>query len=292
MIEKKDEAGIFIGITCDQYETGKEITDVIDEFLSRPEASTVESISIGNWGEAFERSSEEVVEYLVSVREKLPRLKSLFIGEIESEECEISWINQSDLSPLLEGFPRLEALRVRGSEMLRFSRLKHGSLKSLVIECGGLPKEVMEDITAGELPELERLELYLGEENYGFDGTLDDVRPLLEKGRFPKLKYLGLRNCRIADQVAAEVADAPVMEQLETLDLSLGTLGDEGAKALLKSGRVKKLKKLDLHFHYMTDEMIEKIKQLETQGVTVDVSHQQEAGEDDGEMCRYIAVSE
>ena len=82
-----------------------------------------------------------------------------------------------------------------------------------------------------ELAGIEHLELYLGTDDYGWDGSIDDVLPLLADDRFPRLKYLGLRDSEIADGVAQAVAKSPLLEKLDVLDLSLGTLGDEGAAA-------------------------------------------------------------
>jgi len=208
---------------------------------------------------------------------------------MESEDCEISWIVQSDLTPVLNAFPKLEELKIRGSVGLRLRELKHANLCKLVIECGGLGKAVLMDIINSDLPELRHLELYLGEDNYGFDGSITDIMPLLEIGRFPKLEYLGLRDSEIADEIAEAVAEASILDQVHTLDLSLGTLSDKGAEALFKSSKIRKLKKLDLHFHYMSGSMVAKIKTL---GISTDVSEQNEAEEYDGEAWRYIAVSE
>jgi hypothetical protein len=77
-----------------------------------------------------------------------------------------------------------------------------------------------------------------------------------------------------------------VLERLEVLDLSMGTLGDAGAAALLNSPAVRKLKKLDVHHHYCSDGMV---KRLEALGIEVDASDPEgESGPDD----RYVQVSE
>ncbi|MNW58055.1 hypothetical protein D3C74_358960 [compost metagenome] len=156
----------------------------------------------------------------------------------------------------------------------------------MIIICGGLPKEVLSSITHAKLPELRKLELYIGVDNYGFNGSIEDILPLLEKGLFPKLVYLGLKDSEIQDEIAKAAAEAPILDQLEILDLSEGTLSDEGAEALLASDKIKQLKHLDLSYHYMTDEMIRRWKQS---GISVDVSDQQQSDEDD---WRYPSLTE
>jgi hypothetical protein len=82
------------------------------------------------------------------------------------------------------------------------------------------------------------------------------------------------------------VATAPVLDHVRVLDLSLGTLGDVGAAALLASPAVARLQKLDIHHHYCSDEMVARLQGL---GIEVDASEQErEEDEDD----RYVAVGE
>lgn len=67
-------------------------------------------------------------------------------------------------------------------------------LRSLEIISGGLPTEVVEDILASDFPNLEKLVLYVGVEDYGFEADIEIFRPLFSKTRFPKLTYLGIVN--------------------------------------------------------------------------------------------------
>ena len=59
-----------------------------------------------------------------------------------------------------------------------------------------------------------------------------------------------------------------------------------GGEALLNSPGIKSLKRLDLHRHYLSDEMMKKLGQL---GIDVDVSDQQETRDEDH---RYVAIGE
>ncbi|MCL6662606.1 STM4015 family protein [Paenibacillus amylolyticus] len=273
-------------VSYDDYEDGIRMEKLIKELAAKPEASSLESLVIGDWGQAYENSPDEFMGALVESAPSFPSLKKLFIGEMGFEECEVSWIIQTNLTPLLCAFPELKSFSVMGSSDLSLEPLQHAKLEELIIICGGLPKEVLSSITHAELPELRKLELYLGVDNYGFDGSLEDVLPLLEKGLFPKLVYLGLKDSEIQDEIAKAAAQAPILDQLEILDLSQGTLSDEGAEALLASDKIKKLKHLDLSYHYMTNEMILRWNQS---GISIDVSDQQQSDEDD---WRYPSLTE
>ncbi|WP_153979796.1 STM4015 family protein [Paenibacillus xylanilyticus] len=273
-------------VSFDDYENGIRMENLIRELAANPEAGTLESLVIGDWGQAYESSPDEFMNVLIELAPSFRSLKKLFIGDMGFEECEVSWIIQTDLTPLLKAFPELKSFTVKGSSGLSLEPLQHAKLEELVIICGGLPQEVLSSITNAQLPELRKLELYLGVDDYGFDGSLEDVLPLLEQGRFPKLVYLGLKDSEIQDDIAKAVAQAPIVDQLEVLDLSQGTLSDEGAEALLASDKIKKLKHLDLSYHYMTDEMLIRWKRS---GLSVDVSDQQQSDEDD---WRYPSLTE
>jgi len=83
------------------------------------------------------------------------------------------------------------------------------------------------------------------------------------------------------------------------VDLSLGTLTDEGARVLLGAPVFRGLARLDLHHHYLSEEMAERVRaEFTASGVEVDVSAPREAEAEvdgyDGEthVHRYSAVSE
>jgi hypothetical protein len=280
-----------LSVSYDEAESGTTLVEKLGQFLADPLAGGVEALVIGAWGEvASGETSAPVVEALAAARDRLSRLRYLFFGDVSAEESEISWINQSDLSPLLEAYPKLEHLTVRGGTGLSLGTPRHARLRELVIQTGGLPRSVVHEVGSADLPALEHLELWLGAEDYGGDSTVEDLAPLLKAEGFPRLKYLGLKNSPSTDDIAAVVALAPVTARLEVLDLSMGTLGDEGAAALLGSPAVKRLRKLDIHHHYVSPGLVEKLKGL---GIEVDADDVQEPDDwGDGEMHRFNAVSE
>ncbi|GBG08273.1 hypothetical protein PAT3040_02845 [Paenibacillus agaridevorans] len=278
---------IKLKVEYDEYEDGKRIETELEKLAASPEGAALESLIIGDWGQAYENSSEDIVKALVEHKDRFPALRKLFIGDMSFEECEISWIVQSDLSPLLGAFPELQSLKIQGGNELVLSSLKHDKLEELIIISGGLGKDVLASIASAQLPNLRKLELYLGVDDYGFDGGLEDVLPLIEPDKFPKLTYLGLKNSEIQDEIALAVANAPILDRLETLDLSLGTLTDEGAEVLLASERIKGLKGIDLHYHYMSEEMV---KRWQQSGLPADVSDRQQS--DDDEDWRYPSITE
>ncbi|WP_030076451.1 STM4015 family protein [Streptomyces baarnensis] len=263
------------------------------DFLDSVDPAGVRALIIGQWGEAYEENSSVPIGLLIAAADRLTSLESVFIGDLEVEEAEITWIQQSDVTALLAAFPALTELGVRGGSELLFPPTKHERLRALTIQAGGLPVEVVRGVLDSELPALERLDLWLGVSAYEGDTNVSDLAPLLSGTRFPRLNHLGLRNSEIQNEIAAAVASAPVVAQLRVLDLSNGTLGDEGAAALLEGQPLTHLEALDLHHHFLSGAMEKRVRSaLEPHGVRVDLSEKCEPWGDRGVEGRYTAVSE
>lgn len=284
-----DPTGMIYRLSVD-YDAEEPFMVLLSRFFEDPNAGQVPGLVIGAWqGDEQDLSSESIVEALVAARESLTSLRALFLGDIISEENEISWIQQSDVTPLFDAYPDLEIFRVRGGSNLVIGTIRHQNLRSLVIETGGLDAEAVRGICSSDLPRLEHLELWLGSDGYGANVTVADLEPILQGKLFPSLVRLGIRNCESADEFARALAKAPVLQQLDVLDMSLGNLTDEGALALAENPAIAGLDLLDIHFHYVSDETI---CRLEAVGAKVNADDRQEPDEYCGEVSRYIAVSE
>ncbi|MDT9689981.1 STM4015 family protein [Streptomyces sp. P9(2023)] len=268
---------------------------VFARFLAAVDTNQVRALVVGGWDEAYDSSSAAIVTALVEAAgDRLASLEAVFLGDMTFEDCEISWIQQSDVTLLLAAYPNLREFGVRGGTGLEFPVVRHTALRTLVVETGGLGAEVVRGIAGSDLPALEKLDLWLGTDEYGGDSSVDDLAPVLAGTGFPALRDLALRNSVIQDQIAVAVASAPVVARLDRLDLSMGTLTDEGAEALLVGQPLTHLTHLDLSHHYLSEKMSERIVDaLTPYGVTVVVDDAQEPEDDgDGEAFRYVAVAE
>lgn len=244
-------------IVANPYDEGaKPWAEKFEEFLLVQDVSETTHFVAGIAGEAYEEANTDIVlKSLVKHKAALPNLVSLYLNDIESEESELSWIVEGDLTPVWAHFPNLREFKVRGypGEMGRIS-MPH--LESFTIECSGMKKKNLEQLFKADMPNLTHLDLWIGTDEYGGETDAGDWEPLLSGTIFPKLKYLGLRNCNYADELAKRVANAPILDRIDILDMSLGTLGDEGGVALYQSDKVRALKQLDLEHHFMTDWMM------------------------------------
>ncbi|MEU8826930.1 STM4015 family protein [Streptomyces sp. NPDC048636] len=265
---------------------------LFQRFLDTVDVSRVRALITSAWGEYGDDSSF-VIAPLVAAKDRFTSLEALFIGDIEPEEQEISWIRQSDVTPLLHAFPRLVELGVRGGTELEFPPVTHERLRTLRFETGGLPGEVVRGVGGSTLPALEHLEMWLGVDEYGGDAGAADLAPLLTGGRFPALRHLGLQNSEIQDEIAAAVAAAPLVAQLTSLDLSMGVLTDTGGQALLEGQPLTHLSRLNLDHNFFSPSMAQRLRDaLEPSGVTVELDERGDEDHDGDEIYRYTAVAE
>ncbi|MDP2311022.1 MAG: STM4015 family protein [Pseudomonadota bacterium] len=279
-----DKRAFRVGISYDDAE--EDFATRLDALFADKRIGDLRALVIGPWfSEVCEGGPTALFERLITHGKKLTSLKGLFVGDVESEESEISWLKQDDYGPALAALPQLEELVVRGGEGLRFSNLKHPNLRALTVQSGGLPGETVRDIVNADLPELRVLTLWLGVDDYGGDSTLEDLAPLLAGDRFPKLEHLGLQDSENADAIAIAVAKSPLLARLSGLDLSMGTLTDVGGQALLDSPHVRTLKHLNLRYHFLSADMVKKIRAL---GIEVNTAERQESDDED----RYVEVAE
>ncbi len=271
----------------------EDLAEIWPRFLDSVDTTRVTALVIGAWSdEMYESDLGVELRRVIDAADRLPALTGFFLADVVSEENEVSWIEQTDLAPLLNAFPRLRELGARGGHR-EFGPVRHEELRVLRLESGGMSGAVVRSIAESELPALERLELMFGSDAYGGDTTVEDLGPLLSGTRFPALRHLGLLDSEIEDAVAEAVAQAPVVASLETLSLAMGVLTDAGAEALLSGQPLTHLARLDLHHHFLSDAMMRRIREaLEPAGVEVDLSEQEKPHESHGRVWHYIAVSE
>jgi hypothetical protein len=278
-----------------EWEDENTMGNRLEQLLSLPNSDRIEALVIGLWEDSEAVctgiSSEGLVTTLVGVSDRLPNLKALFIGDITSEECEISWLEQSDISPILTAYPQLELLQVRGGTGLRFeAKATHGNLKALILETGGLSRETVYQLYNWQFPALEHLELWFGSDNYGGDCWEQDMAAILDDLKFPNLTYLGLRNASFADEMIDRLVRSPLLAGLQVLDLSMGTLGDEGAGKLLNCAALRDLETLNVAESYLSGAMIDQLSALGIQVMAME--QREEEDEEDPSDRRYCAVAE
>ena len=274
----------------DDYENGKNAGTMAEEILADPEFPELEELIIGGWGGESEDSCQPILDCIAEKADRFRHITKLFIGDMDYETCEVSWIIQGDYSRLWKAMPQLKELTIKGSNELTLGTVEHDNLESLTIICGGLGKTVIEEIAKAKLPHLKKLLLYIGIEDYGFDGDADTIREMLATSDFPELTYLGITDSGIQDELTEVVLGSKYIGQITTLDLSNGTRTDKEGQLLLdKLPGQPNMEKLDVHYHYLSDGMMKKLEEL---SIAVDVSEQEEAEAWNGELWYNAMLTE
>lgn len=261
-----------------------------NDIIADSELSSLDELIVGCWGESYDNPVQSLLDVFVENKDKLQHISRMFIGDMDYEECEVSWIEQGDYSNLLKALPNLKSLTIKGSNELSLGNIDHNNLEELEIICGGLPTSVIKQIASARLPKLKKLNLYFGVEDYGFDGTSDDIASILKADYIKNLTYLGLGDSEIQDEIVEKVVESKNLYNIKTLDLSNGTLTDKGGQMILDNiSMFKGLDKLDLTYHYLSEEMMQNLRNT---GINVILDEANEPDEYDGEVYYYPMLTE
>ena len=297
----------------------KQFNNIIAELKKiEPQGSKIEALYCSMWcgrkiyrdPASFSVSYKECIDLLLDAHQHLINIKALLLADDTSDSY--TWgdrkdykrykINMDEVSYLLEAYPNLEVLHLQGYSGLYFSHIKHERLKSLIVETRELSYYTLEKIFTLYLPKLEYLELWLGADydyrRKRYNGQNHDIilltnlfMPLLLEDSFPNLKYLGLCSCEWANDLVAFLKDTPVLKKLRILNLSRGTMTDEGAEILLNCPVISQLHTLDVSMNLLSPEMIKKLSQLDC-NVIAEPQDRPESSEENCGYERYSALYE
>lgn len=261
------------------------ILDKLTALVQSGQSDSIDTLILGEWKEPYE-TEPPFLDFLIEHRNKFSIVKHLFFGDMDSEQCEMSWITQGNYEKLLAAYTDIESLYVQGSMDLSFGRFSLPNLSTFHLYTGGLPKNVLQEIIkSNTFQNLEDLEIWFGEEEYGASHDIEDVRAFLNL-EMPKVKRLGLMNSELQNDIVKLLATHPILSQIEHLDISMGILQDEGGKVLL-DGAFDHLKSITCEHHFMSEDMMSKL-----QAKFGDQLSLSEPEDDDGGEWYYVAVGE
>jgi uncharacterized protein (TIGR02996 family) len=216
-------------------------------------------------------------------------LRSLELARMDEKETFLSWVDLGDLSRLWTEFPGLSRVVLQGGKMHLGSVIYAEHIKHFEIRTGGLDVNNLRAIASSHWPELETLYLWLGDPNYNGKSTSDDLYPLLNNNHFPKLKRLGLMNANYTNEIVQSLSQSSLLPQLSELDLSLGTMDDNGAYRLLNHrSAFQHLSKISLvdNYLYQSQNRFHDWQEVEVgDQKEIQTNHQ-------GKPLRYVTVGE
>ncbi len=268
---------------------------VLGRVLAHPAGRLVREISLGlpprtsgdiNW------NFDDMIKLLSAG--SWPRLQSIDMSSDAEHMDQPSWRRIGDMRPLWKAAPNLRELVVQGSvgsdedgPPLLLGAIAAPDLRRLVVQSSGLDKSVVIDIARSNLPKLEHLELWFGQEDYGNTCTLEDVTALLAGSNLPNLKFLGLMNSEWEADLISILANSELLRQLSTLDLSMGILSSEGVDRLIElHQRFSHLGKLNVEDNYILDEDMQRLLK------SLPMVNAGEQGDTQEQGWRYVSCGE
>ena len=225
-------------------------------------------------------------------------LVSLHLGDVHGIDMAHHMIG--DVGKVISKvFPRLQRLKLHsgeqswrgGKETFGLGGLVLPELRELVIETCSLSKKRLAHLLAAKLPKLEKLELWFGSERWGCDASIKGLTKLLDGSVFPGLRHLGLCNAEFQNDIAVAVSSSKIARKLESLDLSMGTMTETGADALIASVKAfPKLAALDVSENFLPPATVRAIKKA----FPFAIADGQKEPDDSipGETHYYVSVSE
>tara|TARA_R110002096_G_scaffold42143_2_gene113519 strand:+ start:42480 stop:43835 length:1356 start_codon:yes stop_codon:yes gene_type:complete len=232
----------------------------------------------GDWGDAV---------LALSKSGKLHAMRTLVIGDFDSEDCEISWSSMGDVGKVWPCVPNLREMTVHGGN-IKLGTIDHANLEKLTIETGGLPLAAAKSLAAAKLPNLTSLTVWLGTDEYGGSSNIKSIKGIFDGKGLPKVTHLGLQNSDYQDEIAKQISSAPILGQLKTLDLSMGTMSDEGGNALVAAAdKFGHLDSINVDENFLSDECVTALKAAF--GDKINIGEQED--DDDGQH-RYVTVNE
>jgi uncharacterized protein (TIGR02996 family) len=271
-------------VYSDEEFKGKTV-DILDQVLRHPSGRYVVELAFMSNGDPNDNDLQDIIDLL---GKKAPATtRKLTFGDNVDQ---ISWHHTGDLGKLWKGVPNLKVLEIETGEF-EVGKMQAPALERAIFITGGLSRSCGKNIAKAMMPKIKHLEIYYGDDDYGGDCTVKEVRPLLDRTDLKHLEYLGLKNSMFADDLAKALVGAKVLEALKTLDLSLGTMTDEGAKALVAAkDSLAHLECLDLTRNFLSKDGVKLVKTLCKKVIT----DKQETADDwgEGEMHYYVSIAE
>ncbi|HET9993686.1 MAG TPA: hypothetical protein VFQ65_34350 [Kofleriaceae bacterium] len=212
----------------------EEPADLVWEVLRHPSGRFLRSLVIGCVRSGDQDNS--TVTATVMHAGPRPPLRELVIADFDDSEIDnidISRAPIGNLAGLGTAYPELETVILKGLGDVVLDRLALPRAKKFALRTSTMTKRTLATILGASWPMLEDLELWFGdvERGYGAECTIADITPLFARP-LPALRALRIMNSPFSDEVVPAILAWSGAARLETLDFSLGTLSDAGARLL------------------------------------------------------------
>ncbi len=268
------------------------LEDVTRQFLVSPMARFVESLRFGLAGQGDENDWAPTI-HAVASSPRAPHIRALYFNHYDSDDGELSWTPYGDFSGVWDKLPALEVLHVRSGAGGTLGATALPNLRTLIRESGGLGQAEIDELLAIRAPKLEHLEIWFGAANYGAEGELSSLRPVLDGTAYPALRHLGIVNCEFVDAAIPELARSKILPQLTSLDLSKGVMARTATASLVEhAAAFRHLASIDLDENMLLADEMAQIRAVLDNVIPGDQRDRDYDANDEQELGRYAAVGE
>eukprot|EP00698_Gefionella_okellyi_P002855 TRINITY_DN12722_c0_g1_i1.p1 TRINITY_DN12722_c0_g1~~TRINITY_DN12722_c0_g1_i1.p1 ORF type:complete len:316 (-),score=26.23 TRINITY_DN12722_c0_g1_i1:29-976(-) len=223
----------------------------LNSLILDPRAARVQFLSVGWISNTPSARPTQIYQALVSANSNLCGLRGLFLGDVDDLQGKLlTRLVHDAITGLLQAFPLLEQLRVRGCNNLSVQpSTKHNCLKSLVIEGTQISVPLLVALQSCDFPALQHLELWLG---MHLQHNIDTLSPLLAGQCFKQLQSLALRNYDRMDHFVESLLYSEIIKRIAVLDLSDSVLTDYGGEQLLLCDAFAHLERLIVRHTFLS----------------------------------------
>jgi uncharacterized protein (TIGR02996 family) len=211
------------------------LDEVVRQVLAHPTARLLEDLAIGVTSHGDDHPGYGPT-LLALAESSSPSLACLRLGD--------SHTPLGDVSNVFRIFPRLRTVALSGTG-LRLSAISPDGLRELVLSNVDTSGAVARAIAAASFPSLETL---VFRRTFSFGPYVDELLDALEPPLVPKLSWLFVRasHLRYGERAVSAVLRAPVLGQLERLDLDLPLCDDDLLELIAAAEALSHLRQLRL----------------------------------------------
>ncbi len=278
------------------------LAEILDLVLRHPSGRFLAEIAFGFNGDPNEDDLQDLIDMLA--KRAPPTIRKLHFGDYKyagggligqgGDDTEISWYSIGNLGKLWKAVPGLRTLITQGGSSasamaggVQLGKIELPNLVHAELRTGGLEKANARAIATAACPNIEHLDIWYGDDSYGGDATIKDVALLLGRTDLPRLRHLGLMNSELADALPMALAKSKLLPQLRELDLSMGTMTDEGARSIAQHrDAFKHLDRLNVSLNYLSKAGVAALK-----GIAKNLEAGKQRADEDPEY-RHPAVGE
>lgn len=155
------------------------------------------------------------------------------------------------LEPLIERGTGLRTLQLRG-HCPALTELASETIEYLEITTNTITLELLTALRISKLPNLKTLIVHLTPPRTASTEYREAVSQLIAELQAPQLRHLGFHQTPYSNMICQQIHQVELLQQLSVLDLSAGSLTDEGAQTILSEPeRFRHLKRLNLSENWL-----------------------------------------